>query len=73
MFSQVGLVASSKSANQTLALEFMALQVIFGSVGPVISTLRSSKPGPGPATNQLASSRMWLVDFKNVGRRPLEK
>ena len=73
MFSQVGLVESSKSASQTLAPEFMALQVIFGSVGPVISTLRSSRPGPGPATNQLASSRIWLVDFRNVGLRPFVK
>ena len=73
MFSQVGLVESSKSASQTLAPEFIALQVIFGSVGPVISTLRSSRPGPGPATNQLASSRIWLVDFRNVGLRPFVK
>ena len=70
-FRQVGLVASSWSASQTLAPEFSALIVIFGSVGPVISTRRSSRPGPAPATRHSASSRMWAVSSRNFGSRPL--
>jgi len=49
LFCQVGEFESSKSAMNTLALEFRALIIIFRSTGPVISTGRSSKPrGRGP-------------------------
>ena len=54
MFDQSGVLASSKSASQTLAPELSALTVIFLSVGPVISTRRSTSPGAGGATCQAA-------------------
>ena len=60
-FSQSGVFESSKSANQTFAPELRALIVIFRSVGPVISTRRSFKPGAAGATFQLLSSRIALV------------
>ena len=41
MFSQVGQLASSKSAMKTVAPELSALMTILRSVGPVISTRRS--------------------------------
>ena len=50
MFSHSGVFASSKSASHTFAPEFSALIVIFASVGPVISTRRSTNPGAGAAT-----------------------
>ena len=62
-FSQVGLVASSWSASQTFAPEFSALIVILRSVGPVISTRRSSSPGPAPATRQVGS----VADVRGLG------
>ena len=40
-FSQVGELASSKSAMKTFAPELRALIIIFRSTGPVISTRRS--------------------------------
>jgi hypothetical protein len=55
----------------TFAPELSALIVIFGSVGPVISTRRSSRPGPAPATCHSASSRMWAVSERNCGSCPL--
>ena len=61
MLSHSGVLASSKSASQTLAPELSALIVIFLSVGPVISTRRSTSPGAGAATRQDRSSRMLLV------------
>src|SRR5690242_21791746 len=57
MLSHSGVLASSKSASQTLAPELRALMVIFRSVGPVISTRRSSRPGAGLATRQTAAGR----------------
>ena len=42
MLSQVGELASSKSAMKPLAPEFSALMTILRSVGPVISTRRSA-------------------------------
>src|ERR1700689_4703427 len=48
MFSHSGVLASSKSASHTLAPEFSALMVIRRSVGPVISTRRSTSPGAPP-------------------------
>ena len=64
--SQSGVLASSKSASHTLAPELSALIVIFRSVGPVISTRRSTRPGAGSATRQDGSSRTSLVS----GRKP---
>src|SRR5262249_55869333 len=58
MFSQSGVFASSKSASQTFAPELSALIVIFRSVGPVISTRRSTRPGAGAGTRQRLSSLM---------------
>ena len=69
--AQVGLVASSMSASQTFAPLFSALTVILRSVGPVISTRRSSRPGPGPATRQLGSARMPAVSGRKSGSAPL--
>ena len=59
-FSQSGVLASSRSASQTLAPEFNALIVILRSVGPVISARRSTRPGAASATRQLSSSRTCL-------------
>src|SRR5699024_9852834 len=60
----VGALASSKSASHTFAPEFSALIVIFRSVGPVISTLRSTSPGAAPATCQCGSSRTPRVSVR---------
>ncbi len=61
MFSQVGEVASSKSAIHTWAPELRALTAIRRSGGPVISTRRSVRPGAGRATCQSGSVRIDLV------------
>ena len=61
MFSQSGVLASSKSASHTFAPELSALMVIFRSVGPVISTRRSTRPGAGEATRHSGSSLMCRV------------
>ncbi|CPU67002.1 Uncharacterised protein [Mycobacteroides abscessus] len=68
----VGLEASSASASHTLAPELRALIVIFGSVGPVISTRRSSRPGAPaePATRHDGSSRTGRVDGRKSGSMP---
>ena len=52
---------SSKSAIQTLAPEFSALMVIFRSTGPVISTRRSSSPGPAERPASSGSLRTASV------------
>ena len=70
-FSQFGVVESSWSASQTFAPEFRALIVIFRSVGPVISTLRSINPGASAATFQERSSRIALVSSRNESSLPL--
>jgi hypothetical protein len=70
MFSQVGALASSKSAMNTLAPELSALMIIFRSVGPVISTRRSARSGGGGATFQLSSSRMLRVCSRKSGISP---
>ena len=59
-FSQVGAEASSKSASQIRAPELRALIVILRSVGPVISTRRSSSAAGAGATRQ-SPSRMCAV------------
>ena len=64
MLSQSGVLASSKSASQTFAPELRALIVIFLSVGPVISTRRSTSPGAGGATRQLGV----LADIRRLGQ-----
>ena len=68
MLSQSGVLASSKSASHTLAPEFSALIVIFLSVGPVISTRRSIRPGAGGATRQEVSLRIASVLVQEVER-----
>jgi hypothetical protein len=65
MLSQVGAVASSKSAIHTLAPEFSALMVILRSGGPVISTRRSLRSAGGSATVQDGSSRIGAVVGRN--------
>ena len=50
-FAQCGVLASSRSASQTLAPEFSALIAILASVGPVISTRRSCSAGGAAATD----------------------
>ena len=64
MLSHSGVLASSKSASQTLAPELSALIVIFLSVGPVISTRRSTSPGAGGATRQSGV----LADVRRLGQ-----
>ena len=68
-FSHSGVFASSWSASHTLAPEFSALIVIFRSVGPVISTRRSTSPGAAGATRQSGSSRDVLGLRQEVQRR----
>src|SRR5262249_50267226 len=70
MFSQSGVFASSKSASHTFAPELSALMVIFRSVGPVISTRRSTRPGAGAGTCQRLSSLMWRGAGGEDRRRP---
>src|SRR5262249_33902973 len=70
MFSQSGVFASSKSASQTFAPELSALIVIFRSVGPVISTRRSTRPGAGAGTRQRLSSLMRRVARREARVRP---
>lgn len=65
-FSQVGDEASSKSASHTRAPELRALTVILRSVGPVISTRRSSRASGAGATRQESSARIAAVS----GRKP---
>jgi hypothetical protein len=63
-FSQAGVLASSRSASHTFAPEFIALMVILRSVGPVISTRRSTRPGAGGATCHESSSRTERVSSR---------
>jgi hypothetical protein len=72
MFSQSGVFASSKSASHTFAPELSALMVIFRSVGPVISTRRSTRPGAGDATRQAGSSLIWRVPGRKSRVPPAE-
>src|SRR5579863_5228388 len=70
MLSHSGVFASSKSASHTLAPEFSALIVILRSVGPVISTRRSTSPGAGAATRQSGSSRTAAVSERKSSIAP---
>jgi hypothetical protein len=72
MLSHSGVFASSKSASHTLAPELSALIVIFLSVGPVISTRRSTSPGAGGATRQDGSALMSLVSSRKSSMPPAD-
>ena len=52
-------------------LEFRAFTTIFRSVGPVISTLRSIKPGAGGAPLHASFSRICFVSGRKSGSWPL--
>lgn len=68
----MGVVHSpSKSAIYVQTSEFNAFTTIFLSVGPVISTRLSTRPGAGGAPFQVSLSRMCLVSGKKSGRLPL--
>ncbi len=54
----------------TLAPEFSALIIIFGSTGPVISTRRSWRSGGVGATLHESSSRTDAVSGRNPGSSP---
>src|SRR6478609_11043699 len=64
---QCGVLASSMSASQTFAPELSALMVIFRSVGPVISTRRSSRSAGAGATDQSAA-RTFAVSARKSSR-----
>src|SRR4051812_1669207 len=72
---QCGVLASSRSASQTFAPQLRALTAIFGSVGPVISTRRSTSPGGGggtchrPARTALVSGRKSMVRAAAISAR----
>ena len=69
ILSQVGLLASSKSAIKALAPELRALMIILRSVGPVISTRRSCKSsGIGEIFQLLLRSAS--VSDRKWGRQP---
>jgi hypothetical protein len=51
-------------------LELRALTTILRSVGPVISTRRSTRPGAGGAPFHVGFSRMWRVSGRKSGRTP---
>ena len=69
-FSQVGEIASSRSAMKTFAPEFRALIIILRSVGPVISTRRSFRSAGAGATCHY-EDRISAVSSKNPGSWPL--
>ncbi|KAB5562930.1 hypothetical protein GE09DRAFT_764478 [Coniochaeta sp. 2T2.1] len=50
--------------------ELSAFTTIFLSVGPVISTRRSTSPGAGGAPFHVGFSRMCLVSGRKSGRAP---
>jgi hypothetical protein len=61
----------SKSAMYVHTFELSAFTTILRSVGPVISTRRSTKPGAGGAPFQVALSRICLVSGRKSGKMPL--
>src|SRR3972149_3408261 len=72
--SQLGVLASSKSAMKTLAPQLRALMTILRSVGPVISTRRAGAGGARPRRLALALAAFTLsrrgalvVAFRRVG------
>jgi hypothetical protein len=66
MLAQVGVLASSKSAMNTLAPEFSALMIILRSTGPVISTRRSWMS----AAAVQSASRIDFVSARKSGFQP---
>jgi hypothetical protein len=70
--SHSGVLASSKSASHTFAPELSALIVIFLSVGPVISTRRSMRPGAGGATRHDVSLRIASVLVRKSSMAPAD-
>lgn len=64
------LHSPSKSAIKVFAPEFNAFTTIFLSVGPVISTLLSSNPGPGSAHLHPTSSLTRWVDCRKCSFLP---
>ena len=70
--SQVGELASSKSAMNTFAPELSALMTILRSTGPVISTRRSAIAGGYGATFQSAS-RIDAVSGRKSGSSPVRR
>ena len=67
--SKVGVLLSSKSAMKTFAPQFSALMTILRSVGPVISTRRSTRPGAGSAHRQ-SPPRTSAVSGRKSGSAP---
>ena len=62
--------APSKSAIYVQTFEFNAFTTIFRSVGPVISTRRSTRPGAGGAPFQASFSRICLVSGRKSNSCP---
>ena len=71
--SQVGELASSKSAMKTLAPELRALIIILRSTGPVISTRRSASGLGASGTVQLAGADVERCSARKSGRSPASK
>ena len=71
-FSQVGELASSKSAMKTFAPELRALIIIFRSTGPVISTRRSRRALGASGTVHMPW-RTLAVSGRKRGRSPASK
>ena len=71
--SQVGELASSKSAMKTWAPELRALIIILRSTGPVISTRRSSERPWAPRAPSRCRCGSRAVDGRKSGRSPASK
>ena len=65
--AQCGVLASSRSASHTLAPELSALIAILRSVGPVISTRRSTRSAGAGATCQSPSRTVRVSGRKSSG------
>ena len=68
-FSQVGDVASSKSAMYAFTGAFSALMTVLRSTGPVISTRRSTRSAGAGATRH-SPARTAAVSVRNAGFAP---
>ena len=73
LIQQYVINAPSKSAINVLAPLFNALITILRSVGPVISTLLSSRPGAGGAQVHDGSLRTEVVSAGKSGGWPASK
>ncbi len=69
LLSQRGVLASSKSAMNTLAPELSALMTILRSTGPVISTRRSAMSA-GYGAQVQSASRTARVSARKSGSTP---